>query len=164
MKWSMNNYILYEDYAEIILYDKYGNEKARALIDLDDVKECRQFRWCYDRYVRNWKIGSLHRFILKCTSENIVDHINHNVLDNRKNNLRICGVRENSINKCKMSNNTSGITGVYWKKDRNKWGARIVVNGKCIYLGYFVNKEDAIKIRKEAEVKYFGEYRYKGEE
>ena len=63
-----------------------------------------------------------------------------------------------------MSNNTSGITGVYWKKDRNKWGARIVVNGKCIYLGYFANKEDAIKIRKEAEIKYFGEYRFKGGE
>ena len=49
-------------------------------------------------------------------------------------------------------------------KNRNKWIAQITVNYKNIHLGRYENIEDAIKARKEAEVKYFGEYRYKGED
>ena len=156
-----NEIIEYKDYAEIILYDKYGNEKGRALIDLDDVDRCSDYRWSYDRYVRNWRIGMLHRFIMDCPDDLVVDHINHNPLDNRKCNLRICDIRHNSINKKQMSNNTSGVTGVYLKKDRNKWGARIVVDGRCIYLGYFNTYEEAVESRLQAEIEYFGEYRYR---
>ena len=53
------------------------------------------------------------------------------------------------------SNNTSGIKGVYYIKDRRKWRASIGFRGKTIYLGQFENKEDAIKARKEAEKIYF---------
>jgi hypothetical protein len=55
-----------------------------------------------------------------------------------------------------QSNNTSGITGVYWNKE--KWNAIIIKNRKRIYLGSFINKDDAIKARLEAEKKYFGEF------
>lgn len=156
----MNEMIEYDDYAEIILYDKHGNEKARAVIDLDDVDRCRDYRWSYDRYVRNWRIGTLHRFIMNCPSDLVVDHINHNPLDNRKCNLRVCDIRHNSINKKRMSNNKSGATGVIWEKSRNKWRAQIVVNGSSIVLGRFNNIEDAIAARQQAEIEYFGEYRY----
>ena len=45
------------------------------------------------------------------------------------------------------------------KKSRDKWVARIMYKGKIINLGSFTNKEDAIKVRQEAEIKYFGEFK-----
>lgn len=56
------------------------------------------------------------------------------------------------------SNNTSGVTGVLWDKSRNTWRATITFKGKVYYLGRYKNKEDAIKVRKEAEEKIFGEF------
>ena len=87
----------------------------------------------------------------------VVDHINHNKLDNRKENLRICEHQENTYNKGLCSTNTSGVTGVTWDKLRNKWIAHI--KGKN--LGRFNTKEEAIKVRKQAEIEYFGEFRNK---
>ena len=58
------------------------------------------------------------------------------------------------------SNNTSGVTGVNWDKRYNKWEARIKKDYKQIHLGYFNDFEDAVKARKDAEKKYFGEFAY----
>ena len=103
----------------------------------------------------------LHRFVIDVPKNKIIDHINHNVLDNRKNNLRICTQNDNAKNKSKQINNTSGRVGVTWDKQTNKWLAQIQVNGKNIKLGRFKNKEEAIRAREEAELKYFGEYKYR---
>ena len=85
------------------------------------------------------------------------DPINGNTLDNKKNNLRICTNRENTSNKTKLgTNNTSGILGVRFDNRRNKW-----YKGKCIFLGYFNIKEDAIKARIDAEKSYFKEFKSK---
>lgn len=89
-----------------------------------------------------------------------VDHINHNIKDNRKSNLRIITVSQNAINKKIVSNNTSGVTGVCWNKKDSYWQAYITLDYKTKHLGCFQNKEDAIKARKDAEEKYFGEYSY----
>jgi hypothetical protein len=62
------------------------------------------------------------------------------------------------MNKKIQSNNKYGIVGIYYNQSMNKWLAQIRVQRKLIHLGSFVNKEDAIKARKEAEIKYFGEY------
>ena len=64
------------------------------------------------------------------------------------------------MNKGIRSNNSSGVTGVGWSKKNNKWRARITLNNKEYHLGYFDDKNDAIKARKEAENKYFGEFSY----
>lgn len=58
----------------------------------------------------------------------------------------------------KTVRNTSGCPGVTWKKDRQKWDARIYFDGEAHHLGYFDNKEDAVKARKEAENKIYAEY------
>ena len=104
----------------------------------------------------------LHRFIMglgRTEEDNrIVDHINRNKLDNRKCNLRISDKTGNNRNVGLQKNNKSGITGVRWDKQTNKWKAEITVNYKNIYLGIFDSKEDAIKRRLIAEKKYFGEY------
>ena len=60
-----------------------------------------------------------------------------------------------NINRRTPKNNTSGVKGVSWYPKYNKWIARINVNKKRISLGYFENFDDAVKARKEAELKYY---------
>jgi hypothetical protein len=83
-----------------------------------------------------------------------IDHINHNRSDNRIINLRETTQAENLKNQSKRSDNTSGITGVYWRKDRDKWKAAITVNQKQKHLGNFLDFNDAVEARKAAEIKY----------
>ncbi|MBQ3023020.1 MAG: hypothetical protein IJD91_06880 [Clostridia bacterium] len=108
----------------------------------------------------------LHRLVMNVTDPNIeVDHIDHppkpeNKIDNRKNNLRLVTPAQNQMNRHVSKSNTSGITGIAWSKERQKWEAYITLDYKKKNLGRFSNKEDAISARKAAEVEYFGEHRY----
>jgi hypothetical protein len=61
----------------------------------------------------------------------------------------------NALSKTLLSNNTSGVKGVVWDKSRNKWQAKIEFQKKRYFLGRFSNKEDAIKVRKQAEEMLF---------
>jgi len=83
-----------------------------------------------------------------------VDHMKHTKHDNRWGELRAATHQENHRNQSMPKNNTSGTIGVAWHKHDKKWQAAIRVNDKQIHLGSFVNKQDAIKARKKAEVKY----------
>lgn len=83
-----------------------------------------------------------------------VDHINHDRADNRWINLREATGQENHKNEIFRKTNTSGFTGVSHCKRYNKWTTRIMVNGKYKNLGYFDDKQDAIKARKTANIKY----------
>lgn len=163
--YDPNEIIEYEDYAEIIIYNKQCEEIARTLIDLDDVDKVREYKWSMNDngYIWNGKIY-LHRFIMNPPDGMVIDHINHDRLDNRKENIRICTIRQNNMNKSFMSNNTSGVIGVNWNKRAKKWKSRINVNGNEIHLGYFDTKEDAIQARINAEIEYFGEYRNNDED
>jgi hypothetical protein len=89
-----------------------------------------------------------------------VDHIRHKRYDNRKSELRIIDNSKNQMNSVIKKNNTSGCKGVSWDKRAGKWYAYINVNKKRINLGKYINFEDAVKVRKGAEEKYFGEYSY----
>lgn len=86
--------------------------------------------------------------------ESQIDHINHIRNDNRWVNLRDVTHVENQQNKNVQKNNSSGVAGVHWDKRSKKWWARIGVNGKIVSLGYYKNKTDAVKARKEAEIKH----------
>jgi hypothetical protein len=86
------------------------------------------------------------------------DHIDRNELNNRKCNLRPASNSEQCQNRSKFKNNTSGVTGVHYDKNKNKYIARIQVNNKRIVIGNYDNKYDAIKARLTAEQKYFGEF------
>lgn len=87
------------------------------------------------------------------------DHIDRNPLNNRKSNLRLATNAENSRNRNKLSNNTSGITGVTFDKKSNRWMARInSETNHRISVGSFDNKEDAIVARLKAEKQYYGEF------
>jgi hypothetical protein len=94
--------------------------------------------------------------------EKMVDHKNDPTTNNKIDNLRLASNAQNQMNRVNLpSNNTSGVIGVYWDKFYKKWRAVIMINGKGKHLGYFINKEDAIKARKEGEIKYHGDFRNK---
>ena len=134
-------------------------------IDLDDLWRVKEHCWVkrYDGYivsVINRKTVRLHRFVMNAPDNMIVDHIHHDTTDNRKCELRLVTRSQNNMNRMIRSDSTSGITGVTLHKRTNKWVAQLCLNDKHIHLGYFDNKEDAVKARKQAEEEYFGEYSY----
>lgn len=83
-----------------------------------------------------------------------IDHIDHNGINNKIDNLRLVDSCGNKTNRTMVSSNTSGCMGVYLNKKINKWIAEIVVNKQYYGLGSYVNKADAVAARKEAEVHF----------
>lgn len=150
-----NDIILYHDHAEIVLRNKRCEEVARAVIDVDDVERCRQYKW----HIRSSKgntsyvIASLpnnekvhlHKFIMRCSANDEVDHINMNGLDNRKENLRIVTHSQNKAN-----NKCSGIKVV----PSGNYQASFCRNYKTIYVGTFNTKEEALNARQRAIKEY----------
>jgi len=109
------------------------------------------------------KLHNIHRlvgnhFIENPENKRCIDHINHITTDNRVENLRWATNSENSMNTSKRNDNTSGYPGVCFDKRRNKWMARIMINGKNITIGRYPTIEQAIEARKQAEIQYFGVY------
>lgn len=92
----------------------------------------------------------MHREIMQASNGELVDHKNHNTLDNRKYNLRIVGSSGNAMNRLMRSDNSSGICGVSWHKHSKKWRAYISVCGNIKSLGYFHEKTEAIAARLSA--------------
>jgi hypothetical protein len=81
-----------------------------------------------------------------------IDHINGNGLDNRLANLRGCTHSENHKNVKRSDNNTSGATGVSRSRDKLRWRVRIRIGKKDVNLGEFKNFDDAVKVRRQAEI------------
>ena len=156
-----NMYIKYTNYAEIILCDTNGNERMCTKIDLDDIEKCTERgRWSVhsEGYAQTFSYGKfelLHRFIMNAPKGNYVDHINHDILDNRRCNLRIVTPHQSNLNQHLRKDNTSGHKGISWYKRDSKWEVFIFHNNKRIYIGKFKELKDAINARKEAECKYY---------
>lgn len=143
-----NNYDLTHEYGI-----GYTPKREIFYFDLEDYDKIKPYSWRLNRgYVAAWingKTTQMHRFILNASK--IVDHINHNTVDNRKSNLRECTPAQNSMNR-------NGVAGITFDKLSNKWNAYIGMNYKRINLGYFKVKQDAIEARKKAEKEYFGKF------
>ncbi len=103
------------------------------------------------------KCQLLHRVILGIDDKKIiVDHINGNTLDNRKQNLRACTIAQNIRNSKISKNNKSGYKGVCFYKRDGVWVASIVLNRETIYLGRFETPEAAAEAYDAASIKYHG--------
>lgn len=140
-----------------------SNTNKPFYFDLEDYDRIKDYCWFANAYgyiasKYNSKIIFLHKIIMD-TTDKIIDHINHNTTDNRKNNLRIVTKSQNAANHNILRNNTSGVTGVDKRID-GKWRARIRINNKIIFLGNYTDFNDAVRARKQAEEKYFGQYSY----
>jgi hypothetical protein len=110
----------------------------------------------------------IHRLVANAFIENpdnkiCVDHINCDKINNCVNNLRWATISENQMNSKKPKTNTSGIKGVYWNKQHNKWCAYIQVNGKQLHLGLFDDIEKAKETRQSAVEQIFKEYAHDSE-
>lgn len=133
-------------------------------VDIEDYPKVKDICWHkhHSGYIIDRNGLQIHRLIMNPPDGLNVDHIHGEDTrnDNRKSNLRIATTSQNSINKKMMRTNTSGTTGVIWHKHTQRWRAYITIDGKRKHLGSFVNKDDAIEARKEAEEKYYGEWSY----
>lgn len=87
-----------------------------------------------------------------------IDHVNRNRSDNRIENLREADTLTNAWNFGLGTNNTSGVLGVSWDADRQKWLAQIQVKKRHIHIGRFEDKNEAIKAYKAAALKHRGEF------
>jgi hypothetical protein len=89
-----------------------------------------------------WKNYRLSRLIMDCPKGMVVDHINHNQLDNRRSNLRICTQSENNKNRRVHLNSKTGYKGIF-SQTKGRYFAQIKCNRKTYYLGTYSNIETA---------------------
>lgn len=132
----------------------------RALVNIEDYDYLMQWKWSLGTHgyaVRSQKRHELngekrrnifmHRVILSRTlnrtllKDELTDHINHGVRDNRRNNLRLATLSENMRNRLMAHNTKSGYKGVVLKKGR--WVAYIKYLGVCRTIGSYDTKEEA---------------------
>ena len=161
LRLKYNTYDLSEEYG--IGWVEEGEE---FYFDLEDYDLIKNYSWKEDQsgYIYTCLDNNLikmHRLIMNCPEDMDIDHIFHNKRDNRKSELRIVTESQNMMNQKIRIDNTSGVKGVSWDNRIDKWQAYIGINNKIIRLGYYDNKKDAVKIRKQAELELFGEYNYK---
>lgn len=143
----------------------------KAIVDDEDYEYLNQFNWnarvvSGTQYAkRNIIIGdkkttiNMHREIMNCPINLMVDHINGNGLDNRKKNLRICTRSQNLMNSKKpMNGKTSKYKGVCFNVQNNRWRAEIRLNKKPIFLGYFLLESEAALAYNRKALEIFGSF------
>ena len=155
-----NSYSMSGDMSHMIMTFPNGTE---YLIDIDDFERVSAHTWHrtgrgYAGAYIDGKYTRFHRFLMNAPANLQVDHINLDKSDNRKLNLRLATNAENQRNSRLQSNNTSGLKGVSFYKPRNKYRARIKVDGKEIHLGYYVSIIEASEAYDRAANHYFGEF------
>jgi len=134
------------------------NNGIEFLIDPHNFEQVSKHTWHFQRYIRttiNGRIIRLHNFLFGYAPKNLEwDHIDRDTRNNCQENLHLVTHSQNMRNKSVPRNNKSGTKGVCWHIHARKWIAQIKLDGKIKHLGYFINLQDAINIRKLAEVKY----------
>lgn len=155
-------YKIIDDYALFYAFDEFG-EQHECIIDADNVGLLDHSWKVY--HMRNYlclmdyHLIKMHRLIINCPDNFVIDHINTNSLDNRRCNLRIITQAQNLQNlKAFNCNSHTGVRNVYIRKDRNKYFVKVVANKKTYTKGYYPMTEEgllaAIQDAKEMRSKY----------
>ena len=136
-------------------------------IDKEDYRKVKNYCWCSShgyavapiRGEKN-KFARMHRIIMDCGENEddlVVDHINHDITDNRKRNLRIATNAQNNWNSINSHN-----SGIKYNSNKNTWKVSINYNLQNINLGEFNSYDKAQEIRNKAEQIFYGEFQYGG--
>ena len=116
-------------WKEVMFHKDKKSGYCQCSLTLDGVnRKFYQHRLVYYAHNQDWNIFNTSR-------DNQIDHINRKKDDNSIENLRPVTNQQNHFN--------TDAKGYYWLKDRNKWKAQIMLDGKAIYIGLFETEEDA---------------------
>ena len=149
------------------VYVKMSNTEKEMLVDSNIWEKLKNYCWYENTlgYAAS-KDYAAKKCILfhitafpDCPRDLVRDHIDGNKLNNQRKNIRFIRQEKNCQNRVREKTTSSGRNGVSFNSHKKKWNSYITLNGKRKNLGYFQNLDDAIKVREEAEIKYFGEYR-----
>ena len=139
-----------------------------AIVDAEDYDRISQYKWYaakdretyYARRSSKGTIVSMHREIMRAPKGAICDHKNHNGLDNRKSNLRLCASAQNQYNKTAKKGCSSRYKGVILRRDYKRWRVRIGFNYKRTHLGNFLDEIKAGLAYDDKAIELFGEFAY----
>ena len=149
-------------------------QNACVIVDSDDYIYLSKHKWTLERTpytayahrkIRRTKTIKMHRVIMNASHGVEVDHINHDGLDNRRSNLRLCSSSQNNQNQ-KLHRSYAGKTlsskykGVSWQRQIKRWMSYITNAGRRIYLGTFLQEVDAALAYDKAARQLFGEFAY----
>ena len=158
----------YEVVGKIVLIRmKHG---FTAVVDRKDLPRLLRFRWKWHAWKnerhKTWyavasthdktgrkRIVLMHRLVLGLTARDrvVVDHGDHNGLNNRRGNLEATSSRLNNLRRSGLNrNNTSGVRGVVWSKSAKKWKAQLMLRRRHVHLGYFKDLTEAGAVVREA--------------
>jgi len=144
-----------------------------AKVDPADYKRLKRYKWIARKgknsfYTLRYAAGGkrkkgtliyLHQEVIKVPQGMVIDHINHDGMDNRMANLRAATYSQNLCHRKKRSGtNQSKYKGIYWREKNRKWQALITFEKKKIYLGYFRSEIDAARAYDHAAKIYHGEF------
>jgi hypothetical protein len=167
-----NSFVIEGDTIKIQIVRKNG-ETFEVLVSIEDLDkvDIPDISWClYDGRKNRGGLyayyrvplskpqinKTMHRLLAGAKSEDLVDHVNGNTLDNRRQNLRIATTLENNHNRTRVNgNNTSGFPGVAWHSQQNKWRAYIMIDHHQKHLGCFETKEEAAEAARNARATLF---------
>lgn len=142
-----------------------------AIVDPGDYEALAKFKW---QSARNKNSGyfyairsfwlpdgrhttvQMHREILNAPKDLMVDHKNHDTLDNRRQNIRLADRYQNQYNAKTHKGNRAGLKGAQWQC--GKWSSRIRCRGVSKFLGYFASAEEAHAAYKIAAAELHGEF------
>ena len=163
-----------------ILLSKHGKHRGKyvALVDDGDFDRANKHDWHVNiritkgvKYVTvsrscYYKDGTrvrqkLETFIMGNPGKGFVhDHKDRNPLNNQRDNLRKCTPKENDKNRGSRSNTSSIYKGVSWKVNDKKWLSRICCDGKCTFIGYFIDETEAAVAYDKKAIELHGEFAY----
>lgn len=148
-----NKYVINGNIVEV----ETSNTKNKFYVDLEDFDKIKDYCWYETKqgYIANKYTSSillLHRLIMNCPSDKVVDHIDHNTLNNCKKNLRVCSQKENAMNQTIKNDNKLKCYGISEIKRKNNIYYTVQLHG---YKGCYKNFEDALKVRNQTIKEYY---------